>query len=1187
MQFTSFPLPTLRQYIREALYCDHTEKLSDLISVSQVDQRLRSDISKHAMELVTQIRDHNERGLLEEFFREYGLSTKEGVALMSLAEALMRIPDAETQDALIEDKIANSEWGKHLGHSTSSLVNVSTFGLMAAGTILEETSESLSGIARGLIKRLGEPVIRAAVGQAMKLLGDRFVLAETIQDALKVSEDASSKGYTFSYDMLGEAAKSMEDADRYLRSYGEAISEISVYAAEDRPIRKNPGISVKLSAIYPRYEATQYDKAVKELSKRLGLLAKMAAKNNLGLNIDAEEMGRLDLSLSIIEEVLADKELQDWEGFGVVVQAYSPCAPHVIDWLYKLAIEHDRKIMIRLVKGAYWDSEIKRAQQLGMKSFPVYTRKAATDVSYILCAEKLLGFTSRIYSQFATHNAHTAAAILQLAKTKAIDIDDYEFQRLHGMGEVLHQTIHETEQTRCRIYAPVGVHHDLLAYLVRRLMENGANSSFINRIADDSIAPEDIAEDPFEVLDIEGKGACNSKIRFPLELYDGRNNSRGWDLFDTVQRAEIKNQMNMFRDFQWEAKPLTVSEVSSEEKQEIRNPADPNDILGPVVTASRSDAEQAIADAYEHRLVWSNLPAKTRASLLNNIADLYEKNYAEIFSLLIREAGKTYADCIAELREAVDFLRYYAREAVRLEGIGKPRGVITCISPWNFPLAIFTGQIAGALAAGNAVLAKPAEATPMIACFAISLMHDAGIPVSAIQYLPGKGRVLGNLLTGDHRISGVCFTGSLETARTINAKLAAGAQEDAMFIAETGGLNAMIVDTTALPEQVVTDVIISAFQSAGQRCSALRMLYIQEDIAEPILKMLAGAMAQLDIGNPWDFSTDIGPVINREAQASIIAHIEKYKPENKLYKQISAPDKGSFVPPTVLRVSGIEELGEEIFGPVLHVATYKSHQIDNVISSINRAGYGLTFGLHTRINSRVHYISRRIKAGNIYVNRNQIGAIVESQPFGGEGLSGTGPKAGGPSYVKHFLKLGKGEALQLNSADAIDKDNIQEALNNLTEPLHEAINTSAMPGTAGESNTLSVYPRGRVICLGPGDKDLDKQISYALDSGCSILALAPEAYRYPESDRFENDRLSILRGAINFEELGLLDNFDAVCFFGDIGQKRQIRIALASRQGRIIPLITETCGPEMFQLERHICINTAAAGGDTALLGIE
>ncbi len=1187
MRFTSFPLSTLRQNIREALYCDHTEKLHDLILNSNIDQALRERITQLAIDLVGEIRNQKESGLLEEFFREYGLSTKEGVALMSLAEALMRIPDAETKDALIEDKIAKSEWGKHLGNSGSSLVNVSTFGLMAAGTILEETSESLSGIARGLIKRLGEPVIRAAVGQAMKLLGDRFVLAETVRDALVRSKEAVSHGYTYSYDMLGEAAKTMPDADRYLRAYGEAISEITSMVSDVNDIRSNPGISVKLSAIYPRYEARQHDKAVEELGKRLGLLAKMAAKSNLGLNIDAEELERLDLSLEIIEEVLSDNELEGWDGFGVVVQAYSPCASHVIDWLYKLAIEYDRKIMVRLVKGAYWDSEIKRAQQLGMRSFPVYTRKAATDVSYIACAEKLLGLTSRIYSQFATHNAHTAAAILQIAREKAVDIDDYEFQRLHGMGDALHQTIHEKERTRSRIYAPVGVHHDLLAYLVRRLLENGANSSFINQIADDSITPEEIAADPFEILNIDKHDTCNENIKSPLNLYEGRSNSIGWDLCDTLQRAEIISSMNMFRDYQWSATPLTISEFSSDETIETVNPANVEDTVGSLITASLDDVEKAIENADKMQGVWGNLPANTRGSLLNSTATLYEKNYSEIFSLLIREAGKTYEDCIAELREAVDFLRYYAAEAVRLEGVGRPRGVVTCISPWNFPLAIFTGQIAGALAAGNTVLAKPAEVTPLIASFAVSLMHEAGIPVSAVQLLTGKGHVIGQALTGDPRISGVCFTGSLRTAQAINRSLAEGASEDAMFIAETGGLNAMIVDTTALPEQVVTDVITSAFQSAGQRCSALRVLYIQEDIAEKILEMLSGAMDQLQLGDPWQLSTDIGPVISEDARKIVLSYIDQYEKQNRVYKQLQVPSDGNFVPPTVVKVSGVEELKEEIFGPVLHVATFKSHEIDKVISAINNAGYGLTFGLHSRINARVYDISGKIKSGNIYVNRNQIGAIVESQPFGGEGLSGTGPKAGGPSYVKRFLKLGKEREQQSVNAAVIDHGTLQQAVNNLIEPSREAINTRVMPSTVGESNTLSVYPRGKILCLGPTQKDLARQISYALDSGCSLLALAPDGYEYPETIDIASGRLTILKGTAVFEDLEHIKNIAAVCFFGVKNQKKQIRLALSAREGGIIPLITESCGPEMYQLERHVCINTAAAGGDTDLLDLD
>ncbi|MEM8647862.1 MAG: bifunctional proline dehydrogenase/L-glutamate gamma-semialdehyde dehydrogenase PutA, partial [Pseudomonadota bacterium] len=762
-----------------------------------------------------------------------------GIALMCLAEALLRVPDAETIDELIEDKIAPAAWGRHLGQSSSSLVNASTWALLLTGKVLNDASDGMAGILQGLIKRVGEPVIRVAVRQAMSVLGGQFVLGETIEDAMARGAAMEEKGYTYSYDMLGEAALTARDARAFYEAYQASIRTLSEQANAPSP-RDNPGISIKLSALHPRYEVGQKARVMEELVERTLALTLEARDGNLGLNIDAEEADRLDLSLDVIEAVLRDPRLAGWDGFGVVVQAYGKRAPHVIRWLHQLAEELDRKIMVRLVKGAYWDAEIKRAQVEGLTNFPVFTHKAATDVSYLCCAQMLLSMTQRIFPQFATHNAHTVSAVLELAE----DTSTFEFQRLHGMGEALHQAVLEKENTQCRIYAPVGAHEDLLAYLVRRLLENGANSSFVNQIVDTSLPAETVAADPFEAA--ENITSFQSDIiRLPAELYGAeRTNSRGWDLHNEDDLEEIDAARVSFKNQRWTAEPLLAVPFEGTPATDLSNPADPSDQIGQLIRANEADTEAAIAAAR----AWSDTPASDRAAVLTRASELYEENFGELFAALAREAGKTPLDAVAELREAVDFLRYYGAQAALLPEERTARGIIACISPWNFPLAIFTGQIAAALAAGNAVLAKPADPTPVIATIAVKLMHKAGVPKEVLQLLPGRGSVVGAKLTSSPRINGFCFTGSTATAMTVNRSMAEHLQPQAPLIAETGGLNAMIVDSTALPEQAVRDIIASAFQSAGQRCSALRILFLQEDIAESFEQMLFGAMDELALG---------------------------------------------------------------------------------------------------------------------------------------------------------------------------------------------------------------------------------------------------------------------------------------------------------------------------------------------------
>ncbi|AWB49119.1 bifunctional proline dehydrogenase/L-glutamate gamma-semialdehyde dehydrogenase [Gemmobacter aquarius] len=1120
---------------------DEAALVRRLIDAADLDAAARARITDAGADLVTRIRASVKPGLMEVFLAEYGLSTEEGIALMCLAEALLRVPDAETMDALIEDKIAPSDWGRHLGKSASSLVNASTWALMLTGKVLEDREPGVVGHLRAAVKRLGEPVIRRAVAQAMKEMGRQFVLGETIEAAMKRATELEGKGYSYSYDMLGEAARTEGDARRYHLSYSKAITAIAA-AAKGRDIRENPGISVKLSALHPRYEVAKRARVMEELVPRVRALAGLAKAAGLGFNIDAEEADRLALSLEVIEAVLSDPALKGWDGFGVVVQAYGRRAGAVIDWLYDLAVRFDRKIMVRLVKGAYWDAEVKRAQVLGLASFPVFTRKQATDVSYIANAKKLLGMVDRVYPQFATHNAHTVAAILDMAGDKRA----FEFQRLHGMGERLHDLVLTDHGTRCRIYAPVGAHRDLLAYLVRRLLENGANSSFVNQIVNDEVPPAVVAACPLTAMEAVAV-VPSPAIKTGPALFGARGNSKGWDLTDAVDLAAIEAARGPHEARLFEAGPMVAGRPVGGLRREVRNPAT-GALVGHVVDAGVPDVETALRLAEP----WAAAAAE-RAAVLKRAADLYEAEFGAIFALLAREAGKTLADAVGELREAVDFLRYYAAGA---EGVKAPaRGVFTCISPWNFPLAIFTGQIAAALAAGNAVLAKPAEQTPLVAALAVELLRQAGVPATALQLLPGDGAVVGRALTSDARVAGVAFTGSTETALAIRRAMAEHMDPTAPLIAETGGLNAMLVDSTALPEQAVRDVLASAFQSAGQRCSALRCLYVQEDVAGAVEEMLFGAMDDLAPGDPWDLATDVGPVIDAEAQAGIAAYVAKARAEGRVLKEMPAPE-GCFIGPVVIRVGGIADLPGEIFGPVLHVARFAASEIDAVIDAVNATGYGLTFGLHTRIDDRVQRIVERLRVGNTYVNRNQIGAVVGSQPFGGEGLSGTGPKAGGPHYLARFTAVA-GEA---GAADRVATEaDVAVALRALPAPV--AGDAIALPGPTGESNRLTSVARGAVLCLGPGEAAARRQAE-------ALRALGGQAVEACSLEASALERLDIA-GAV---------------WWGDAGTGRAYARALAQRKGPILPLIGGIPDAGHAMLERHVCIDTTASGGNAQLL---
>lgn len=968
-------------------------------------------IDKTAARLIEAIREGaGPIGGLEDFLRDYGLSTKEGLALMVLAEALLRVPDAVTQDKLIEDKIGEGHWDEHETQAATWFVSAAAWGL-GLSTRIVQPGETPTGILKGLVKRLGLPAVRSGAKQAMRFLGHNFVLGQTIEEALQRSRPSEMKGYRYSYDMLGEGARTRADAARYFKSYGDAIDAIGS-AAGNKPLPDRPGISVKLSALHPRYEATNRQRVLDELCPALLALAQKAKSYDLNFTVDAEEADRLELSLDVIESVFSDPSLEGWDGFGLAVQAYQKRALDVVEWVGGLAASLNRTMMVRLVKGAYWDTEVKLAQEQGTPDYPVFTRKPATDVSYLACARRLLAARPNIYPQFASHNALTVATILEMAG----DTKGFEFQRLHGMGEALYKPLTEQDGVPCRIYAPVGGHRDLLAYLVRRLLENGANSSFVSVVGDKSVPVAQLLERPQASLD-DGRSARHPRIPLPIDLYGAeRPNSRGVEFgcrddLDALVSGVVKTAFPAVR-----AASILDGELLSGDPLDVVSPVDGRTVVGTAISAKSENVEQAMSIAKQGFRSWSALPANERARCLERMGDLLEEHRDRLLAILAMEAGKTLADGIAEIREAVDFCRFYAGEARRLFATGatmpgptgeentylyRGRGVFVCIAPWNFPLAIFLGQVTAALAAGNAVIAKPAEQTPLIAYEAVKLLHQAAVPEDAVQLVLGDGAI-GAALVAHAGVDGVAFTGSTETAWRINRALAAKDGPIVPLIAETGGLNAMIVDATALPEQVTDDVMMSAFRSAGQRCSALRLLFLQEDVADRILEMIQGAAAELALGDPSDPATDIGPVIDAEAKAMLEAHIEDMRETQKIHYAGEAPRAGIFVAPHIVELKRSEDLNKEVFGPILHVVRWKAEELESVIDAIDTSGYGLTLGIHSRIDATIDRITKRLSVGNIYVNRNTIGAVVGTQPFGGSGLSGTGPKAGGPTYLQRF-----------------------------------------------------------------------------------------------------------------------------------------------------------------------------------------
>ncbi|WP_028631883.1 trifunctional transcriptional regulator/proline dehydrogenase/L-glutamate gamma-semialdehyde dehydrogenase [Pseudomonas parafulva] len=1232
------PQSVLRSAITAAYRRPEQEVVPMLLEQARLSAPLAEATNKMAAGIAEKLRNQKSAGgragIVQGLLQEFSLSSQEGVALMCLAEALLRIPDKGTRDALIRDKISNGNWQPHLGNSPSLFVNAATWGLLLTGRLVSTHNEAgLTSSLTRIIGKSGEPMIRKGVDMAMRLMGEQFVTGETIAEALANATRFESKGFRYSYDMLGEAALTEHDAQKYLASYEQAIHSIGK-ASNGRGIYEGPGISIKLSALHPRYSRAQYERVMDELYPRLLALTLLAKQYDIGLNIDAEEADRLELSLDLLERLCFEPALAGWNGIGFVIQAYQKRCPYVIDYVIDLAKRSRHRLMIRLVKGAYWDSEIKRAQVEGLEGYPVYTRKVYTDVSYVACARRLLAVPEAIYPQFATHNAHTLSAIYHIAGQNYYP-GQYEFQCLHGMGEPLYEQvvgkIADGKLNRpCRVYAPVGTHETLLAYLVRRLLENGANTSFVNRIADHSISIQELVADPVQSIERMGAqegsiGLPHPRIPLPRELYGSeRDNSAGIDMANEHRLASLSCAMLATANNDWKATPLLACAASEGTVAEVLNPADHRDVVGHVQEATTADVDNAIQCALNAAPIWQATPPAERAAILERTADLMEAEIQPLMGLLIREAGKTFANAIAEVREAVDFLRYYAVQARNAfsNDAHRPLGPVVCISPWNFPLAIFTGQVAAALAAGNPVLAKPAEQTPLIAAQAVRLLLEAGIPEGVLQLLPGRGETVGAGLVGDERVKGVMFTGSTEVARLLQRNVAGRLDNQGRpipLIAETGGQNAMIVDSSALTEQVVIDVVSSAFDSAGQRCSALRVLCLQEDCADRVIEMLKGAMAESRLGCPDRLAVDIGPVIDGEAKAGIEKHIQGMREKGRAVYQVAIADatelkRGTFVMPTLIELDSFDELKREIFGPVLHVVRYNRRNLDQLIEQINNSGYGLTLGVHTRIDETIAKVVESANAGNMYVNRNIVGAVVGVQPFGGEGLSGTGPKAGGPLYLYRLLSTRPADAIGQHFEQQDGDGKPDRALHEqLVKPLH-ALKAWAqgnqlselatlcsqfatqsqsgiarlLPGPTGERNTYTILPREHVLCLADNEADLLAQLAAVLAVGSSAVWADSEPGKALRN-RLPRELQDKVRLTADWSKDDVA--FDAVIHHGDSDQLRGVCQQVAKRAGAIVGVHGLSSGDhqialERLVIERAVSVNTAAAGGNASLMTI-
>ena len=1232
------PQSVLRSAITAAYRRPEQEMVPMLLEQARLSTAQAEATNKLAAGIAEKLRNQKSAGgragIVQGLLQEFSLSSQEGVALMCLAEALLRIPDKGTRDALIRDKISTGNWQPHLGNSPSLFVNAATWGLLLTGKLVSTHNESgLTSSLTRIIGKSGEPMIRKGVDMAMRLMGEQFVTGETIAEALANASRFESKGFRYSYDMLGEAALTEHDAQKYLASYEQAIHSIGK-ASHGRGIYEGPGISIKLSALHPRYSRAQYERVMEELYPRLLSLTLLAKQYDIGLNIDAEEADRLELSLDLLERLCFEPSLTGWNGIGFVIQAYQKRCPYVIDSVIDLAKRSRHRLMIRLVKGAYWDSEIKRAQVEGLEGYPVYTRKVYTDVSYIACARKLLAVPEAIYPQFATHNAHTLSAIYHIAGQNYYP-GQYEFQCLHGMGEPLYEQVvgkvADGKLNRpCRVYAPVGTHETLLAYLVRRLLENGANTSFVNRIADHSISIQELVADPVASIEQMGTqeggiGLPHPRIPLPRDLYGSeRANSAGIDMANEHRLASLSCALLATAHTGWKAAPLLGCAASQEAPTPVLNPSDHRDVVGHVQEATVVDVDNAIQCALNAAPIWQATPPAERAAILERAADLMEAEIQPLMGLLVREAGKTYANAIAEVREAVDFLRYYAVQARNdfSNDAHRPLGPVVCISPWNFPLAIFSGQVAAALAAGNPVLAKPAEQTPLIAAQAVRLLLEAGIPEGVLQMLPGRGETVGAGLVGDERVKGVMFTGSTEVARLLQRNIAGRLDAQGRpipLIAETGGQNAMIVDSSALTEQVVIDVVSSAFDSAGQRCSALRVLCLQEDSADRVIEMLKGAMAQNRQGNPERLSVDIGPVIDAEAKAGIEKHIQAMREKGRTVYQVAIADaqeckRGTFVMPTLIELDSFDELKREIFGPVLHVVRYNRRNLDQLIEQINASGYGLTLGVHTRIDETIAKVVDNVNAGNVYVNRNIVGAVVGVQPFGGEGLSGTGPKAGGPLYLYRLLSTRPADAVARHFQRTDGEGQVQGALREqLIKPLHglkawaqsnqladlaslcdqfaeqsQSGITRLLPGPTGERNSYTILPREHVLCLADSEADLLAQLAAVLAVGSSAVCLDGEPAKSLRA-RLPKELQAKVKLVADWNKDDVA--FDAVIHHGDSDQLRAVCEQVAKRPGAIVGVNGLSSGDyqialERLVIERAVSVNTAAAGGNASLMTI-
>jgi RHH-type proline utilization regulon transcriptional repressor/proline dehydrogenase/delta 1-pyrroline-5-carboxylate dehydrogenase len=1218
------PRDELRRRITAARRAPEPGRVQALIPEAQLaaDQGARAEALARTLVAGLRAREFGlgRESLVQGLLQQFSLSSDEGVALMCLAEALLRIPDDATRDALIRDKIGRGDWRAHLGRSPSPFVNAAAWGLVVTGKLVATHDEArLAGALARATSRLGEPVVRKAVDVGMRMMGRQFVAGETIAEALGHARKLEAAGFRYSYDMLGEAATTSADADRYLSSYEQAIDAIGE-ASAGRGVIEGPGISIKLSALHARYSLSQRSRVMAELYPRLRDLVVRARGHDIGINIDAEESERLEPSLDLLEALCAEPALDGWAGIGFVVQAYQKRAPFVIDHVADLARRTRHRLMVRLVKGAYWDSEIKRAQVEGLDDYPVYTRKAHTDIAYLACARRLLAAGDAVYPQFATHNAQTLASIHEMAGPWTPG--RYEFQCLHGMGEPLYMQVVPPANEGglgipCRIYAPVGTHETLLAYLVRRLLENGANTSFINRIADNSVAIDELVASPIDVAREAAQegavGAPHPRIPLPRALFAPlRANSRGIDLTDESVLALLAGPLASSIARDWRAAP-TASANGATGGDVVRNPANIADIVGCCHDATIDEVERALAAAHDAAPAWAAAAPAERASALERAADALERDMPRLLGLVVREAGKSLPNAIAEVREAVDFLRYYAHEArTQLDNaVHAPLGVVACISPWNFPLAIFTGQVAAALAAGNAVLAKPAEQTPLIAAQAVRALHEAGVPRAVLQLLPGRGETVGAAITSDARVRGIAFTGSTDVARVIQRTLAERADEEPLaLIAETGGQNAMIVDSSALAEQVVADALASAFDSAGQRCSALRVLCLQEDVADRVLGMLGGAMAELVVGDPADLATDVGPVIDSAAKAMLESHIEAMRERGRVHQvpahvAFARRAGGTFVAPALIEIDRLEALEREVFGPVLHVLRFRREALDALVDGINALGYGLTLGIHSRVDETIEAITRRARVGNVYVNRNIIGAVVGVQPFGGEGLSGTGPKAGGPLYLHRFLARTRDDTAlrELRALDAAIMPRVDEAFEalaasranaspsfaSLCHRLREIAPSRAsvaLPGPTGESNTYSILPRGITLCLAEDDTALLMQTA-------AVLAVGGDAL-WPD-----NAATRALHGALPAKACARIAfcadwrrheaGFDTVLHSGDPTARREAIVAIAARPGPIVGVhafdpARGALHLERLLIERAVSVNTAAAGGNASLM---